>query len=92
MRLWVTLARFDAVYYSHFKVNFRRVSDYTSLWGYARDLYQHPAFASTTRFDHIKRHYYITHGNLNPSRIVPAGPLLDWDVPTERHTLPGLGA
>ncbi|MGO9197978.1 MAG: glutathione S-transferase family protein [Acidimicrobiales bacterium] len=84
VRLWVTLARFDSVYYSHFKVNLRRVSDYPSLWGYARDLYQHPAFSATTRFDHIKRHYYVTHGRLNPSRIVPAGPLLDWGAPTDR--------
>ncbi|MGA8680288.1 MAG: glutathione S-transferase C-terminal domain-containing protein [Acidimicrobiales bacterium] len=84
VRLWVTLARFDAVYYSHFKANLRRLSDYPSLWGYARDLYQHPAFSSTTRFDHIKRHYYITHGHLNPSRIVPAGPLLDWEAPSGR--------
>lgn len=84
VRLWVTLARFDAVYYSHFKVNYRRLTDYPSLWAYARDLYQQPAFSSTTRFDHIKRHYYVTHGHLNPSRIVPVGPLLDWDAPSGR--------
>ncbi len=87
VRLWVTLARFDAVYYSHFKVNIRRVTDYPALWDYARDLYQLPAFSSTTRFDHIKRHYYVTHGHLNPSRIVPAGPLLDWEEPTSRALL-----
>ena len=83
LRLWVTLARFDAVYYSHFKVNLRRITDYPALWGYARNLYQQPAFRSTTRFDQIKRHYYSTHGHLNPTRIVPMGPLLDWDAPTE---------
>jgi len=83
IRLWVTLARFDAVYYSHFKANLRRLSDYPNLWGYARDLYSMPAFAETTRFDQIKRHYFMTHPHLNPSRIVPDGPLLDWAAPAE---------
>ncbi len=84
IRLWVTLARFDAVYYSHFKANLRRLTDYPSLWGYARDLYSMPAFRETTRFDHIKRHYFMTHRHLNPSRIVPDGPLLDWAAPHGR--------
>jgi glutathionyl-hydroquinone reductase len=79
VRLWVTLVRFDAVYYSHFKANLRRISDYPNLWAYARDLYRQPAFRSTTNFDHIKRHYYMTHPHLNPSRVVPLGPLQDWD-------------
>ncbi|HEV2377446.1 MAG TPA: glutathione S-transferase C-terminal domain-containing protein [Streptosporangiaceae bacterium] len=79
VRLWVTLARFDSVYYSHFKCNLRRLTDYPRLWAYARDLYSLPAFCGTTNFDHIKRHYYMTHPHLNPSRIVPDGPLLDWD-------------
>ena len=87
VRLWVTLARFDAVYYSHFKCNLRRLSDYPNLWAYARDLYALPAFRGTTRFDHIKRHYYMTHPHLNPSRIVPDGPLLDWDAPSGRDRL-----
>jgi glutathionyl-hydroquinone reductase len=78
VRLWVTLARFDAVYYSHFKCNLRRITDYPNLWAYARRLYAGPAFRDTTRFDQIKRHYYGTHPQLNPSRIVPDGPLLDW--------------
>jgi putative glutathione S-transferase len=78
VRLWVTLARFDAVYYSHFKCNLRRITDYPSLWRYARDLYALPAFRDTTKFDQIKRHYYSTHPRLNPSRIVPDGPVLDW--------------
>ncbi|HEY6276905.1 MAG TPA: glutathione S-transferase C-terminal domain-containing protein [Streptosporangiaceae bacterium] len=78
VRLWVTLARFDAVYYSHFKANLRRITDYPHLWAYARDLYALPAFGGTTNFDHIKRHYYTTHPHLNPSRIVPDGPLIDW--------------
>jgi glutathionyl-hydroquinone reductase len=87
VRLWVTLARFDAVYYSHFKCNLRRLSDYPNLWAYARDLYALPAFRGTTRFDQIKRHYYTTHPHLNPSRIVPDGPLLDWDAPSGRERL-----
>jgi putative glutathione S-transferase len=78
VRLWVTLARFDVVYYSHFKCNLRRISDYQNLWAYARRLYALPAFRDTTKFDQIKRHYYGTHPQLNPTRIVPDGPLLDW--------------
>jgi glutathionyl-hydroquinone reductase len=84
VRLWVTLARFDPVYVTHFKANLRRLMDYPNLWPYARDLYQRPAFRETTNFDHIKRHYFGTHPHLNPSRIVPAGPLLDWDAPHHR--------
>jgi len=84
IRLWVTLARFDAVYHTHFKTNLRRLVDYPSLWGYARDLYQRPAFRETTDFDHIKRHYYLTHPHLNPSGLVPVGPLVDWNSPHNR--------
>ena len=87
VRLWVTLARFDAVYYSHFKCNLRRITDYPNLWGYARDLYALPAFGSTTQFDQIKRHYYSTHPQLNPTRIVPDGPLIDWAAPAAREHL-----
>jgi glutathionyl-hydroquinone reductase len=87
VRLWVTLARFDAVYYSHFKCNLRRLSDYPNLWAYARDLYALPAFRRCTKFDQIKRHYYMTHPQLNPTRIVPDGPLLDWDAPSGRERL-----
>src|SRR2546423_2939746 len=78
-RLFTTLVRFDAVYYSHFKCNLRRIIDYVSLWGYARDLYQQPGFGETVNWDHIKRHYYMTHAHLNPSRIVPVGPAIDWN-------------
>ncbi len=88
-RLWVTLARFDVVYYSHFKANIRRIADYPSLWGYARDLYSLPAFRETTDFDQIKRHYYLTHSHINPTRIVPDGPELDWDSPHGRAVLSG---
>lgn len=76
-RLFCTLVRFDAVYYGHFKCNLRRIVDYPNLDGYLRDLYQQPAIAETVNFDHIKRHYYITHDEINPTRIVPLGPLLD---------------
>jgi putative glutathione S-transferase len=89
VRLWVTLARFDTVYVTHFKANLRRLADYPNLWPYARDLYQQPAFGGTTNFDHIKRHYFGTHPRLNPSRIVPAGPLLDWQAPHQRERLSG---
>ena len=87
VRLWVTLARFDSVYVTHFKANIRRLVDYPNLWAYARDLYQQPAFGPTTNFDHIKRHYYTTHPHLNPQRIVPAGPILDWSAPHGRERL-----
>ena len=78
VRLWVTLVRFDCVYYSHFKTNLRRIVDYPNLWGYARELYQIPTFGESTYFDQIKRHYYVTHPHINPTRIVPAGPVIDW--------------
>jgi putative glutathione S-transferase len=87
VRLFTTLARFDAVYHYHFKCNLRRLTDYPALWGYARDLYQRPGFGDTVDFDHIKRHYYMTHDRLNPSRIVPAGPLVDWAAPHGRGAL-----
>jgi putative glutathione S-transferase len=76
-RLFVTLVRFDAVYVGHFKCNLRRIDDYDHLSGYLRDLYQRPGIADTVDFDHIKRHYYTTHPQLNPTRIVPKGPELD---------------
>ncbi|HET7015819.1 MAG TPA: glutathione S-transferase C-terminal domain-containing protein [Streptosporangiaceae bacterium] len=87
VRLWVTLARFDSVYYSHFKTSIRRLTEYHNLWGYARDLYSLPAFSGTTNFDHIKRHYFMTHSHLNPLRIVPEGPVLDWHRPHGREKL-----
>lgn len=87
VRLWVTLARFDSVYYSHFKCSIRRLTAYPNLWAYARDLYSIPAFRETTNFDHIKRHYFMTHSHLNPSRIVPEGPVLDWNSPHGRSAV-----
>ncbi len=76
-RLFVTLVRFDAVYHGHFKCNIRKISEYRHLFSYLRDLYQQPGIAQTVNFDHIKRHYYITHDDINPTRIVPVGPAQD---------------
>ena len=87
IRLWVTLVRFDAVYVTHFKANLRRLADYPNLWPYARDLYSLPAFGGSTNFEHIKNHYYRTHPQLNPLRIVPAGPILDWTAAQDRAAL-----
>lgn len=87
IRLFTTLARFDSVYFGHFKCNLRRLVDYPNLWSYARDLYQRPGFGDTVNIDHIKRHYYITHDKLNPSRIVPKGPIIDWNAPHQRAEL-----
>ncbi|HTU14324.1 MAG TPA: glutathione S-transferase family protein [Solirubrobacterales bacterium] len=86
-RLFVTLIRFDAVYVGHFKCNQRRIADYDNLSGYLRELYQQPGIAETVDFDDIKRHYYVTHPQINPTRIVPAGPMLDLDSPPEREHL-----
>ena len=85
IRLFTTLVRFDAVYYGHFKCNLRRLVDYPNLWAYARDLYQRPGFGETVNYDHIKRHYYMTHEQLNPTRIVPKGPAIDWMAPHDRN-------
>ena len=84
IRLFTTLVRFDAVYYGHFKCNLRRLVDYPNLWAYARELYQRPGFGETVNYDHIKRHYYMTHEQLNPTRIVPKGPAIDWIAPHDR--------
>jgi len=84
-RLFVTLIRFDAVYYGHFKCNLRRIADYPNLFGYLRDLYQFRGVAETVDFDHIKRHYYMTHDEINPTRIVPIGPLQDLLAPHDRE-------
>jgi putative glutathione S-transferase len=86
-RLFPTLIRFDAVYHGHFKCNLRRIVDYANLWPYLRDLYQHDGVADTVNFDHIKRHYYMTHDDINPTRIVPIGPALDLRAPHGRELL-----
>jgi len=87
-RLFTTLVRFDAVYAGHFKCNIRRIADYPALSGYLRELYQMPGVKGTVRFDHIKRHYYGSHKHINPTGIVPAGPVLDLDAPHGRDALP----
>jgi glutathionyl-hydroquinone reductase len=86
-RLFVTLVRFDAVYHGHFKCNLRRIIDYPNLFGYLKDLYQTDGIADTVNFDHIKRHYYITHDDINPTRIVPIGPDQDLTSPHGRERL-----
>jgi len=84
-RLFVTLTRFDAIYVGHFKCNQRRIADYGNLSGYLRELYQYPGIRETVDFDHIKRHYYVTHPGINPTQVVPMGPILDLDTPHGRE-------
>jgi putative glutathione S-transferase len=86
-RLFCTLVRFDAVYHGHFKCNLRRIVDYPNLQGYLMDLFQQPGIAETVNFDHIKRHYYVTHDDINPTRLVPIGPELDLGRPHGREKL-----
>jgi glutathionyl-hydroquinone reductase len=74
VRLFTTLARFDAVYHGHFKCNRQKLTEFPHLWGYARDLFQTPGFGDSTDFDQIKRHYYVVHTDINPTQIVPKGP------------------
>ena len=83
-RLFTTLIRFDSVYYSHFKCNLRRLADYPNLWNYTRDLYQVPGVAATVSIDQIKRHYYGSQRGVNPTGIVPIGPLIDFTAPHDR--------
>jgi glutathionyl-hydroquinone reductase len=83
-RLFTTLVRFDPVYVGHFKCNLRRLVEYPNLWPYARELYQHPGIAETVDFHHIKQHYYGSHETVNPTGIVPKGPLIDWAEPHGR--------
>ncbi|KPV39202.1 glutathionyl-hydroquinone reductase YqjG [Thiohalorhabdus denitrificans] len=90
-RLFTTLVRFDPVYYGHFKCNRQRVTDFPSLSGYLRDLYQVPKVAETVNLDHIKRHYYGSHPTLNPTAIVPKGPLLDYGGWHDRGRFPHEG-
>ena len=86
-RLFTTLVRFDAVYFGHFKCNIRRIVDYWNLSNYLRELYQVPGVAETVKLDHIKRHYYWSHAQINPTRIVPVGPELDFSAPHDRAKL-----
>ena len=84
-RLFTTLLRFDAVYHGHFKCNLRRIADYANLSNYLRALYQVPGVAETVSLDHIKRHYYGSHRQINPTGIVPLGPQLDFSAPHDRE-------
>lgn len=86
-RLFTTLVRFDAVYVGHFKCNQQRIDDYEHLSGYLRDLYQHKNVRSTVNIDHIKRHYYYSHHMINPTRVVPHGPILNLDAAHDRTHL-----
>jgi putative glutathione S-transferase len=86
-RLFCTLVRFDVVYHGHFKCNIRRIIDYPNLQGYLMELYQLPGIAETVNLDHIKRHYYMTHTEINPTRIVPIGPALDLTRPHGREKM-----
>lgn len=83
-RLFTTLIRFDPVYVGHFKCNIRRIADYPNLSNYLRDLYQQPGISRTVNMEHIKRHYYESHTSINPSRVVPKGPDIDYEMPHDR--------
>lgn len=86
-RLFTTLVRFDAVYVGHFKCNLRRIADYPNLSNYVRDLYQQPGVAETVDLAYTKKHYYGSHETINPSRVVPVGPEVDFSVPHDRARL-----
>jgi glutathionyl-hydroquinone reductase len=90
IRLFTTLIRFDPVYHYHFKCNLRRLTEYPALWDFTRSLYQLPAIGRTVDFGHIKRHYFMSHAHINPTRVVPLGPSISYDVPGSR--LPALRA
>ncbi|PSM18641.1 glutathione S-transferase family protein [Nitratireductor sp. StC3] len=87
-RLFTTLVRFDPVYVGHFKCNLRRIADYPNLSNYLRELYQLPGIADTVDLFHIKQHYYSSHESVNPTRVVPVGPALDYEAPHDRARLP----
>lgn len=90
VRLFTTLVRFDPVYHGHFKCNRNKLTEMPALWGYARDLFQTPGFGDTIDFDQIKKHYYIVHEDINPTRIVPKGPSLEnWHTDHQRERLGG---
>ena len=83
-RLFPTLARFDSVYHLHFKCNLKRIIDYHNLWAYARELYQYDGISGTVNMQHIIRHYHFSHDTINPNRIIPINPILDWHLPHGR--------
>ena len=83
-RLWTTLIRFDMVYHQHFKCNRKRIIDYPNIWGFTRELYQWPGVKETVNMDHIVRHYHYSHETINPNRIIPTNPVIDFDAPHGR--------
>lgn len=83
-RLFTTMVRFDPVYHTHFKCNRKWLREYPNLWGWTRELYQIPGVAGTVDFGHIVRHYHYSHDTINPSRIIPINPVIDWDEPHGR--------
>ncbi|CCQ35680.1 YqjG-type gamma-glutamylcysteinyl-hydroquinone reductase [Natronomonas moolapensis 8.8.11] len=87
--MYTTLVRFDEVYHTHFMCNHKLIREYDTLWPYLRDLYTTPGFGETTEMDHIKEHYYTTHPDVSPKRIVPAGPDPEFEAPHDREELPG---
>ena len=90
VRLFTTLARFDAVYHGHFKANRQKLTEMPALWGYARDLFQTPGFGDTTDFPQIKEHYYVVHADINPTQVIPLGPdTSGWLTPHGREELGG---
>lgn len=86
-RLFTTLIRFDLVYVGHFKCNLKRIADYPNLWGYTRDLYQQAGIAQTVNIHHIKAHYYTSHKMINPTAVIPKGPVIDFLTAHNRDTL-----
>ncbi len=87
--MYTTLVRFDEVYHTHFMCNHKLIREYDNLWPYLRDLYTTPGFGETTEMGHIKEHYYTTHPDVSPKRIVPMGPAPDFEAPHDRDELPG---
>jgi len=87
--MFTTLIRFDHVYHTHFKCNVRAIHEFDHLWPYLRDLYQTPGVARTVNMDHIKEHYYTTHPDVNPKRLIARGPNLDFDADHDRDELAG---
>ncbi|NRB03546.1 MAG: glutathione S-transferase C-terminal domain-containing protein [Rhodobacteraceae bacterium] len=86
-RLFTTLIRFDAVYHGHFKTNLKRIEDYPNISHYVRDLYQTPGMVETVDFWHIKEHYYVSQRTINPTQVVPNGPVLNYNRPHDRARL-----
>ncbi|WP_338741385.1 glutathione S-transferase family protein [Haloplanus salilacus] len=89
LAMFATLVRFDHVYHTHFKCNRRAIHEYENLWGYTKDLYTTPGIERTVNMDHITRHYYVSHGDVNPKRLVPTGPDIDFTEGHDRDRLPG---